>query len=121
MPMNIGQVIRALREERGWSQEKVALDAGMATSYVSRIERGERRLPTTRLEQLAAVFGRTAADIYALAEGRSLPRAASKAEGDATVDYTSEAVQLRRSFRALTPANRRIAVELLKALERIQA
>jgi hypothetical protein len=28
--------------------------------------------------------------------------------------------QLRRSFRELSPANRRIAVELLKALERAQ-
>ena len=30
-------------------------------------------------------------------------------------------MQLRRSFRALSPANRRIAVELLKALEKTQA
>lgn len=118
--MDIGQVIRALREERGWTQEKLALDANMVTSYVSRIERGERRLPTVRLEQIAAAFGKTAADLYALAEGRLQPDATSPNEGDITADLTPEAVQLRRSFRALTPPNRRIAVELLKALERTQ-
>jgi hypothetical protein len=38
--MQIGQIIRSLREEKGWSQEKLALEAGMATSHLSRIERG---------------------------------------------------------------------------------
>lgn len=118
--MDIGQVIRALREEKGWTQEKLALDANIATSYISRIERGERRLPTVRLEQIAAAFGKTAADLYALAEGRAQPDAVLTTEGDATADLTPEAVQLRRSFRALNPTNRRIAVELLKALERTQ-
>lgn len=118
--MDIGQVIRALREERGWTQEKLALDANMATSYVSRIERGERRMPTVRLEQLASAFGKTAADLYALAEGRPQPDPVPSGEGDMTTDLTPEAIQLRRSFRALNLANRRIAVELLKALERAQ-
>lgn len=39
---------------------------------------------------------------------------------DDTGDHAVELMQLCRSFRALTPANRRIAVELLKALERAQ-
>ncbi len=118
--MHIGQIIRALREERGWSQETLGFEADMATSHVSRIERGQRRLPTTRLERIATALGMTAADIYALAEGKP-PPSATPGAGDATVDYTAEGVQLRRCFRALSPENRRIAVELLKALERAQA
>ena len=54
-------------------------------------------------------------------EVRASPQATRQDKGDATVDYTPEAVQLRRTFRALSPTNRRIAVELLKALERTQA
>ncbi len=118
--MHIGELIRGLRKERNWSQETLALEAGMETSSVCRIERGQRRLPTTQLEKIAAALGMTVADMFALAEGKTPPTAPPAEEGDATADYTSEAVQLRRSFRALTPANRRIAVELLKALERAQ-
>ena len=67
--MHIGQVIRSLREEKGWSQEQLALEAGMVTSHVSRIERGERRLPTVRLESLAAALGTSPAAVFARLEG----------------------------------------------------
>ena len=59
--MQIGQAIRSLREEKGWSQERLALEASMTTSHVSRIERGERRLPTSRLDTLAVALGTSSA------------------------------------------------------------
>lgn len=116
--MNIGQIIRRLREEKGWSQERLALEADMATSNLSRIERGERRLPTTRLENLAAALGTTASDIYAIAEGRvpTLPVAAE--DGDSAIDYSAEAVQLRRLFRGLSEDDRRLVVDFTQMLLR---
>lgn len=119
--MHIGQIIRALREEKGWTQEVLALEAGMATSYVSRIERGERRLPTTRLENLATALGTTAADVYAIAEGHA-PRTPVQAEdGDAAIDYCEEAVQLRRLFRGLAEDDRRLVVDFTRMLLRRHA
>lgn len=116
--MHIGQIIRALREEKGWTQEVLALEAGMATSYVSRIERGERRLPTTRLENLAAALGTSAADIYAIAEGRAPSQTVRAEDGDAAIDYSEEAIQLRRLFRSLTEDDRRLVVDFTQMLLR---
>lgn len=60
--------------------------------------------------------------IFALAEGRGeKARLPDEFTEDDTGDHAAELQQLRRSFRALSPANRRIAVELLKALERAQS
>jgi transcriptional regulator with XRE-family HTH domain len=49
----IGQRIRALRQERGYSQEGFAAHAGIDRSYYGAIERGERNLSVLTLLQLA--------------------------------------------------------------------
>lgn len=117
--MHIGQVIRSLREEKGWSQEKLALDAGMGTSHVSRIERGERRLPTSRLDALTVALGTSPAAMYAMyamLEGLQPPLVASDRDGDLTVDYSPEAVELRKTFRKLTLPSRRLVVDFAHML-----
>lgn len=114
--MHIGQVIRSLRENKGWSQEKLALDAGMTTSHVSRIERGERRLPTSRLDALAAALGTSATTVYALTEGLPVPPADSDPFDTCTVDHTPEAVELRKIFRKLSQPSRRLVVDFAHML-----
>jgi transcriptional regulator with XRE-family HTH domain len=114
--MHIGQVIRSLREEKGWSQEKLALDAGMVTSHVSRIERGERRLPTSRLDALAVALGTSPAAMYAMLEGLPPPLVASGQDGDLAVDYSPEAMELRKTFRKLTLPSRRLVVDFAHML-----
>lgn len=49
----IGKRIRALREARGVSQEDFALEAGLARSYYSGIERGRRNLAAINLVRIA--------------------------------------------------------------------
>lgn len=66
--MSIGHVIRALRLERGLTQEELALEAEVATSNVSRVERGERQPTSALLGRLADALGMTISQIYALAE-----------------------------------------------------
>src|SRR5881392_979103 len=39
-----GLHLAELRKQRGWSQEKLALESGMARSYLSGIERGVRNV-----------------------------------------------------------------------------
>jgi DNA-binding protein len=48
--------IRALREERQWSQEELAAKLGLSANGYAKIERGETRLNLPRLEQIAEIF-----------------------------------------------------------------
>ncbi|WP_261504597.1 helix-turn-helix domain-containing protein [Burkholderia multivorans] len=39
-----GKHLIALRKARGWSQERLALESGLARSYIGGIERGQRNI-----------------------------------------------------------------------------
>ena len=61
----LGQNVRRLREEKGWSQEDYADRAGIHRTYVSDIERGRRNPTVTVVEKLAVPFEVSASDIIA--------------------------------------------------------
>ena len=52
-----GLALRQLRTDRGFSQESLALAAGLDRAYVSGIERGERNPSLANLLKLAATIG----------------------------------------------------------------
>jgi transcriptional regulator with XRE-family HTH domain len=47
-----GDNVRAARRARGWTQEELAHESGLATVQVSRIERGRREIRLTTLLRL---------------------------------------------------------------------
>ncbi|MFC4596860.1 helix-turn-helix domain-containing protein [Cohnella hongkongensis] len=49
----VGDNIRTLRKERGLSQEQLALKAGMNTSYIGQVERGEKSATIDSLDKIA--------------------------------------------------------------------
>ncbi|WP_240756145.1 helix-turn-helix domain-containing protein [Pandoraea sp. XY-2] len=49
--------LACLRKARGWSQEKLALESGLARSYVSGIERGRRNVALVNICVLADTLG----------------------------------------------------------------
>lgn len=51
--INIGLRIRALRKERGWSQDELAEAAGINQKYVSEIERGRVNASITMYHAIA--------------------------------------------------------------------
>ena len=61
-----GKRLRALREEREWSQEEFADRAGLHRTYVSAVERGVRNPTLSVLERLAKALGVSMSE---LAEG----------------------------------------------------
>lgn len=66
--MKIGQVIKVLRLQRKMTQEQIALEADMATSNVSRIEKGLRQPSQKVLWKLAKALNTTPSVIYAASE-----------------------------------------------------
>lgn len=119
--MNIGQVIRALRMERGFTLEQVALEIGTDPSNLSRIERGVQQPASKSLRMIAVALGTTVSALHASAENvATLSKESPDLLGADETDYSEEAVHLRRQFRNLTPENQKIAVELLRALNRSQ-
>jgi transcriptional regulator with XRE-family HTH domain len=48
-----GKRIRELRSGTGWSQERLAHEAGLHTTYISSVERGERNISLVNIQKLA--------------------------------------------------------------------
>lgn len=117
--MQIGKVIRALRNERGLSLESLAFDAGTDASNLSRVERGLQQLSEEGMKSVAKALGTSVAAMYAMAEGKRLA-------GDKDGPFVSademgrEATQMRKYFRGLSPEYQRIALELVKTLAKTQ-
>ncbi len=55
---NLGEFIRNLREERGWTQNELAQDLQTSQSAVARMENGEQNLTTEHLNEISKIFGR---------------------------------------------------------------
>lgn len=58
-----GQHLVELRKARGWSQERLALESGLARSYVGGIERGQRNLALINICILAETLEVTPSEL----------------------------------------------------------
>lgn len=65
-----GEVVRALREERGLSQWELSDQAHVHRNTPGLIERGERAPSLVTIRAFAAAFGISAAELVQLAERR---------------------------------------------------
>jgi transcriptional regulator with XRE-family HTH domain len=54
---SIAARVRELRLAKGWSQERLAEEAGLSTDAISRIERGDRGPRLETLDQIAQAVG----------------------------------------------------------------
>lgn len=53
-----------LRKAKGWSQEKLSLESGLARSYLGGVERGQRNIALLNILRLAETLGISAADFF---------------------------------------------------------
>jgi transcriptional regulator with XRE-family HTH domain len=60
----VGQEVKRQREARGWTQAKLAVEAGMAPSAVNQIENGKRSPSATSLSKLAGALEVEIADLF---------------------------------------------------------
>jgi transcriptional regulator with XRE-family HTH domain len=52
-----GRHLAQLRKSKGWSQEKLALESGLARSYLGGVERGQRNVALLNICRLARALG----------------------------------------------------------------
>jgi UDP-N-acetylglucosamine 1-carboxyvinyltransferase len=57
-PINLGEFIKHLREERGMTQVELAEELKTSQSAVARMETGEQNLTSDYLQQVSKIFGR---------------------------------------------------------------
>jgi transcriptional regulator with XRE-family HTH domain len=67
----VGDEIKRLRKDRGWSQPQLAVKAGIAVSAVSQIENGRRSPNVSTLDKLAGAFGVEVMELFPKTERRS--------------------------------------------------
>ena len=65
MPDNVvrkvGRRIKELRQKKGWSQEKLAEEAGLHRTYIGQVERGEKSIGVGNLVRIARALDVAAA------------------------------------------------------------
>lgn len=54
---DFGLRLAEIRKQKGLSQEKLALESGIARSYLSGVERGKRNIALINIHKLADVLG----------------------------------------------------------------
>ena len=62
--IHLGERVRKLRKEMGWSQENLGERAGLHPTYVGGIERGERNVSLENLSRLAAAFDLSLSELF---------------------------------------------------------
>lgn len=60
---NIGNKIRVLREQKGYSQESLAQELGLTQPSYARLEKQDERISITRLMQIAKVLKTSVAEL----------------------------------------------------------
>lgn len=80
-----GRLVKTFREQRGWSQGKLAEEWGVSREYVSLIERGKRKLDKhEQVNRLADIL--RIPQEYLEAIGKGLPQRRTRAEKPADAD-----------------------------------
>jgi len=52
-----GKRLAEIRRQKGWSQERLALESGLARSYLGGVERGQRNIAVVNICKLAQALG----------------------------------------------------------------
>lgn len=67
----IGDTVRRLRANRGFSQEGFAQAVGLNRAYYGGVERGERNVGAVNLYRIAGALGLSLSEFFAEVEGKA--------------------------------------------------
>jgi transcriptional regulator with XRE-family HTH domain len=104
----VGQALRRLRKEKGFTLEDLAERAEISVSFLSHIERGTRQAPLTTLESLAGILGANLYDLFA-----QPPSASMAKEAPSTYDS-----KIKNLLKKLTEKEKKSLHGLLKQFDK---
>ena len=104
----IGQNIRTLRQQKGWSQSEVAQRLHISIPAVSKIENGNTDVNFSRLQQIAEIFGIRTHEII------------SKSDEAAKKQVGLEAMELREKISARDSEIIALQVKLIQLYEELR-
>ena len=94
---SVGQNIRTIRHQRGWSQEDVANRLGISIPAFSKIETGVTDINLSRLEQIANIYEVSVVTLLALDANDSEPQVSNLTIAQKKVmDREAEIASLQR-------------------------
>ena len=70
--IKIGEKIRELRKEKGYSQESFASEVGLDRTYMGSVERGERNIAALNLIRIAKTLKVEVGALFPSAQGLSV-------------------------------------------------
>jgi transcriptional regulator with XRE-family HTH domain len=60
----LSENMRALRAERGWSQEVLAFETGLHRTFIAHCERGARNVSIDNIEKIARAFNVPISELF---------------------------------------------------------
>ena len=66
-----GELVRRLRQEKGYSQEELSFRVGLHQTYISSVERGERNVTIQTADRIAKALGTKLSDLFGELERES--------------------------------------------------
>jgi transcriptional regulator with XRE-family HTH domain len=70
MLLQLGNYLRQVREQRGWSQEELAFECDLHRTYIGAVERGEYNVTLLTLRKITDKLGISLADAIGSISGR---------------------------------------------------
>lgn len=104
-PWTLGDVIRKVRQSKGWTQESLAKRAGVNTISVVRLERESERADRKTIERVAIALDASVAELYAITEDIDLLSRMSATEHRHLVDFARRLVSKRQSAEDRQPGS----------------
>ena len=109
--VEMGKIIRARRNELGWSQGLLAEKMGLSSfQHVQRYETGETMLGAENIQRFADILGLPVADFFAAGDSLTVAEPVESY-------FATDEKALLRSYRSIAVvADRKLAVSLVKRL-----
>lgn len=87
----IGQVVRRLRRDKGWTQNKLAEEIGTSQSAIHRIENGGQNISLELIQKLSAVLGGQILSVNNTVSQNFLIRGGRELHGEITINTSKNA------------------------------